>query len=124
MTVEYVGATTMTVDGVDVEITKVDIKDQTGRKVVKTMNRKKRARGFMRGVGEYQITATAVIPTDGTAIDWGAIEDSRITIEPDIPGGVTEIYTGFCVTEVGKSYTVDNEAVIDISGFAIDKMTD
>ena len=80
MTVEYVGATTMTVDGVDVEITKVDIKDQTGRKVVKTMNRKKRARGFMRGVGEYQITATAVIPTDGTAIDWGAIEDSRITI--------------------------------------------
>lgn len=124
MTVEYVGAAVMTVDGADVEVTKLDIKDQTGRKVVKTMNRKRRAKGFTRGVGEYQITATAVIPTDGTAIDWGGIENARITVEPDLPGGKTEIYTGFCVTEVGQSYTVDNEAVIDITGFAIDKQTD
>lgn len=124
MSVEYVGAATLTVDGVDVEVTKIDIKDQTGRKVVKTMNRKKRARGFTRGVGEYQITLTAVVPTDGTAVNWGAIEDERITVEPDVPGGKTEIYTGFCVTEVGKSYTVDNEAVQEITGFAIDLLTD
>ncbi len=60
------------------------------------------------------ITATAVMPTDGTAINWGSIEDAKISLMPNVPGAKPTSYLGFCVTEVGESYTVDNEMVIDI----------
>ena len=57
------------------------------------------------------------MPTDGTAINWGGIEDAKISLVPDVPGAKPTSYLGFCVTEVGESYTVDNEMVIDITGF-------
>ena len=119
MSVEYVGSVTLYVDGREIECTKIDVKDSTGRKQVKTMNRTYRVKGFTRGVGEYSVTGSAVIPTDGTAIDWGGISDAKITLVPDVAGAKSESYLGFCTTEVGASYTVDNEAVIDITGFAI-----
>lgn len=122
MATEYLGAMYMTVDGKDVELTDLNVTNNTGRKSVKTMNRTRRVKGFARGVGEYNITATAVIPTDGTAIDWGAIENSKITCYPDAPNGDTVSYRGYCVTEVGDKYTVDNEAVLDITGFAVNKV--
>ena len=122
MSTEYIGSVTLYLDAAEVEITKIDVKDSTGRKPVKTMNRSRRTKGFTRGVGQYDISATAVMPTDGTAIDWGKIEDAKISLVPDVPGAKPTSYLGFCVTEVGESYTVDNEMVIDITGFAILKV--
>ncbi|MCP2041780.1 hypothetical protein L1281_002396 [Neisseria sp. HSC-16F19] len=122
MATEYVGSVTLYVDAAEVEITKIDVKDNTGRKPVKTMNRTRRTKGFTRGVGQYDISATAVVPTDGSAPNWGDIDDAKITLVPDVPGAAPESYLGFCVTEVGKSYTVDNELVVDISGFAVRKV--
>ena len=122
MSTEYVGSVTMYVGATEVEITKIDIKDSTGRKPVKTMNRSRRTKGFTRGVGQYDITATAVMPTDGTAVDWGSIEDAKITLVPDVKGAKPTSYLGFCVMETGESYTVDNELLIDITGFAVRKV--
>ncbi len=122
MSTEYIGSVTLYLDAAEVEITKIDVKDSTGRKPVKTMNRSRRTKGFTRGVGQYDITATAVMPTDGTAINWGSIEDAKISLVPDVTGAKPTSYLGFCVTEVGESYTVDNEMVIDITGFAIRKV--
>ena len=122
MSTEYIGSVTLYLDAAEVEITKIDVKDSTGRKPVKTMNRSRRTKGFTRGVGQYDITATAVMPTDGTAINWGSIEDAKISLVPDVPGPKPTSYLGFCVIEVGESYTVDNEMVIDITGFAIRKV--
>ena len=73
MSTEYIGSVTLYLDAAEVEITKIDVKDSTGRKPVKTMNRSRRTKGYTRGVGQYDITATAVMPTDGTAINWGSI---------------------------------------------------
>ena len=122
MSTEYVGSVTMYVGATEVEITKIDVKGSTGRNPVKTMNRSRRTKGFTRGVGQYDITATAVMPTDGTAVDWGSIEDAKITLVPDVKGAKPTSYLGFCVMETGESYTVDNELLIDITGFAVRKV--
>ena len=89
-----------------------------------TTNRPQNQPAFVGAVGlhtldelarrQYDITATAVMPTDGTAINWGSIEDTKISLMPNVPGAKPTSYLGFCVTEVGESYTVDNEIVIDI----------
>lgn len=122
MSTEYVGSITLYFDSTEAEITKIDVKDSTGRKPVKTMNRSRRVKGFTRGVGQYSISITAVELTDGTVIDWGKIEDGKISLVPDVRGAKTTSYLGFCVEETGESYTVDNEKVIDITGFAIRKV--
>ena len=67
MSTEYVGSVILYLGANEVEVTKIDVKDNTGKKPVKTMNRPRRVKGFTRGVGQYDITFTAVVPTDGTA---------------------------------------------------------
>jgi len=42
MSTEYIGSVTLYLDAAEVEITKIDVKDSTGRKPVKTMNRSRR----------------------------------------------------------------------------------
>ena len=122
MSTEYVGSVTLYVGATEVEVTKIDVKNITGKKPVKTMNRTRRVKGFPRGVGQYNISFTAVVPTDGTDIDWGKIDDAKISLVPDIKGARTTSYLGFCAEEAGESYTVDNELVIDVTGFAARKV--
>lgn len=122
MSTEYIGSVTLYVGSTEVEVTKIDVKNNTGKKAVKTMNRSRRTKGFTRGVGQYDITFTAVVPTDGTAINWDAIEDAKISLVPDVEGARPTSYLGFCATEAGESYTVDNELVVDVTGFAIRKV--
>ncbi len=86
------------------------------------MNRTRRVKGFTRGVGQYDISFTAVVPTDGTVIDWDKIEDAKISLVPDINGARPPSYLRFCAKEAGESYTVDNELVIDVTGFATRKV--
>lgn len=106
---EYLGAIVMEVDGQEVEIESVEMTRKTGRKLVKTMNKSGRAKGFSRGIAEYDLKVVAVIPLTGD-IDWDGIEGAKITIYPLTAGGKRTSYIDCFTEEVGESYTVDNEA--------------
>ena len=103
MSTEYVGSVTLYVGATEVEVTKIDVKNITGKKEVKTMNRTRRVKAFTRGVGQYDISFTAVVPTDGTVIDWDKIEDAKISLVPDINGARPTSYLGCCAKEAGES---------------------
>ncbi|VEH67148.1 Uncharacterised protein [Rodentibacter pneumotropicus] len=79
---KYAGSAVLEVDGIEIEITDLNITKQTGRKLVKTMNSEGRARGFAQGIATWEIALTAALPIDGSEIDWVAIRDAKITIYP------------------------------------------
>lgn len=118
---EYAGAVVLEVDGKEVEVIDVSISARTGRKLVKTMNRTGRAKGFARGIAEYELSATVAVPLTGD-IDWEKIEGSKLTIYPLSPGGKRESYVDCFTTDVGDKYTVDSEARRDIKLQALRKV--
>ncbi|AUI65211.1 MULTISPECIES: phage tail protein [Glaesserella] len=123
---EYVGAIVLEVDSLEIEVTKCDPKVNTGRKGVKTFNSSGRMKGFIQGIAEYTLSITAVKPKteDGTIIDvdWENLTNAKITIYPLGDESNRTTYQGCFSTEVGESYTVDNEAVIDIQLGALRKV--
>ncbi|MDD6910933.1 phage tail protein [Actinobacillus minor] len=121
---EYVGAIVLEVDGVEIEVTKCDPKVNTGRKGVKTLNSLGRMRGFIQGIAEYTLSITAVKPKDGTELDWDNITNAKVTFYPLGNDGQRTTYQDCFTTEVGESYTVDNEAVIDIQMGALNKVVE
>ncbi len=120
----YEGSCVLEVDGVEVDITKMDVKTSTGRKLVKTMNSQGRAKGYMQGIAEITISVTAVEPTDGTEIDWENIKNAKLTKYPLDRADKRVSYLGCFSIEVGESYTVDNESVRDIQLGALRKVTE
>lgn len=120
---EYVGAIILELDGQEVEIESLDVTKKTGRKLVKTMNRTGRPKGFARGVSEIQLKVTVVIPLTGD-LDWGAIEGAKITQSPESPGGKRISYLDCFTTDVGEKYTVDNEAKRDLTMYALRDVTE
>ncbi|MEW9901016.1 phage tail protein [Chitinivorax sp. PXF-14] len=115
---EYLGAIVMEIDGQEVEIESLDVTFKTGRKLVKTMNKTGRAKGFAKGVAEYDLKVTAVIPVSGD-IDWGSIEGAKITIYPVSAGGKRTSYLDCFTTDAGSKYTVDGEAKRDLTMIAL-----
>lgn len=111
---EYQGVVVMEVDGREIEIESLDVTHKTGRKLVKTMNRTGRAKGFVKGIGEFELKVTAVIPLTGD-IDWAAIEGAKITVTPLTPGGQRTSYLDCFTMDVGKKYQVDGEAKQDLT---------
>lgn len=118
---EYLGAIVMEVDGVEVEIESLDVTFKTGRKLVKTMNKTGRAKGFAKGITEYDLKVTAVIPLVGS-VDWSAIQGSKITVFPLTIGGQRESYLDCFTVDVGNKYTTDGEAKQDLSMIALRKV--
>lgn len=118
----YAGSIVLEVDGREIEVTKVDPKTNTGRKLVKTMNSAGTAQGFAQGIAEYTLSITAVVPLEGDPIDWEKIEDAKLTIYPLNQNEKRTSYLGCFTTEVGQSYTVDNEATQDIQMSALRKV--
>jgi len=116
---EYVGAVVLEVDGREYEVIDLSVDHQTGRKVVKTMNRTGRALGFHQGVATYELSVTAAIPKDDP-LAWEDVEGAKITIYP--LGDVTsrESYLDCAVISAGTKYSVDNEARIDLKILALD----
>lgn len=112
---EYVGPIVMEVDGQEIEVTDLSEDVTTGRKLVKTMNRTGRAKGFARGIEEIELTLSVVIPASGD-LNWGGIEGAKITQFPlsGTPGKIIS-YLDCFTTKVGAKYTVDNEAKRDIT---------
>lgn len=111
---EYLGAIVMEVDGQEVEIESLDITVKTGRKLVKTMNKTGRAKGFSRGIEEIDLKVTAIIPLAGEP-DWKKIEGALITIYPVSAGGKRTKYYDCFTIDVGAKYTVDGEAKRDLT---------
>ncbi|WP_274369967.1 phage tail protein [Morganella morganii] len=119
---EYAGAIVLEIDGREVEVTDMDVQEVTGRKLVKTMNKTGRAKGFMRGIATYELSISVVIPLNGD-MDWGAIEGSKLTQYPLSGSGGRRIsYLDCFVTEVGEKYSTDNEAKRDLKMNALRKV--
>ncbi|MEN2427261.1 phage tail protein [Chromobacterium vaccinii] len=120
---EYAGAIVLEVDGKEVEVVDLSISTKTGRKPVKTMNSTGRLKGFARGISEYELSATVVIPLTGD-LDWEAIEGAKLTIHPVKPGGKRESYLDCFSLEVGDKFSVDNEARRDLKLQSLRKVTE
>lgn len=118
---EYVGAVVMDLDGREIEITSLSANTSTGRRLVKTMNRSGNASGFARGVSEFGLSVTAVVPVNGEPIAWETIQGAKITVTP-IAGGKAESYLDCFTLSVGRQYSVDGEARIDIQMQALRKV--
>lgn len=118
---EYAGAIVLEVDGKEVEVIDLGVNTRTGRKLVKTMNKTGRAKGFAKGIAEYDLSITVAIPLSGD-LDWEAIEGAKLTIYPLSPGGQRESYLDCFTTEVGEKYSTDNEARRDLKLQALRKV--
>ena len=55
MAATYAGAVIMEVNGVEVEIVSIKPTTTTGRKPVRTMNRRGKIRGYADGITEYKL---------------------------------------------------------------------
>lgn len=110
---EYQGIIVMEVDGQEIDIDSLDVTEKLGRKVVKTMNRTGRAKGYTKGISDIEMKVSAVIPLTGD-LDWGSIVGAKITVTP-IGGGQRTSYLDCFTTEVGRKYKVDGEAKQDLT---------
>ncbi|BEL74457.1 hypothetical protein SM12BL1_07600 [Serratia marcescens] len=116
---EYVGSIILEMDGQEIEVTDIKEDVTTGRKLVKTMNKTGRAKGFSRGIAEYQLTISVVVPLTGD-LNWEGMEGAKITQYPlSGSGGKRVSFLDCFSTQVGASYTVDNEAKRDITVSAL-----
>jgi hypothetical protein len=74
-TEEYVGAIVLYVDGQEIEVTDIRPQTNTGRKLVKTMNRTGRAKGYSKGIAEHSLQITVVSRKTSrslTGMKWSA----------------------------------------------------
>lgn len=120
---EFKGAIVLEVDGREIEVVSLSVTERTGKKPVKTMNRRGRIGGFARGIQEFELRVTVAVPLTGD-IDWGAIEGAKLTEFPIHENGKRISYLDCHTTEVGEEYSVDNEARRDVSMFADRKVVE
>ena len=118
---EYVGAISLEIDSREIEITSLNVTTQTGRKLVKTMNRKMRAKGFSRGIVTFELSISAVVPATGAPINWANIEGAKLTVQP-VGGGKRVSYVDCFTLDVGEKYQVEGEAVQDLKLAALDRV--
>lgn len=121
---EYVGAIVLEVDGAEIEVVSCSPTEDTGRRLVRTMNRTGNAAGFTRGVTNYELSITAVIPKGGESLDWANIEGAKLTISPATEGGERVSYLDCFTTSVGRQYQVEGEARIDVRLNALRKVVE
>ncbi|HBW16191.1 MAG TPA: phage tail protein [Desulfovibrio sp.] len=120
---EYLGAIVLEVDGKEYEVESVDIDHKSGRKLVKTMNRKGRPSGYAEGVHEWTLKISAPVPKEGGP-DWNSIVGAKLTIYPVTPGGKRESYLDCVALDDAHKYSVDNEAKVDVTLAAMDKVVE
>lgn len=118
MAQEFASLGIVEVDGQEIDLTKLDVRVTTGRKSVKTINRKARVKGFAKGITEYALSLTVAVPLNRAEPDWDNVTDGKVTVEEE--NGKRRSYIGCFTTEVGTSYTVDNEEMRDLQMVALD----
>ncbi|EPL8560448.1 phage tail protein [Klebsiella oxytoca] len=118
---EYVGAIVLYWDGLEIEVTDIRPQTNTGRKLVKTMNRTGRAKGYAKGIAEHQMQITVVIPKNGTEPDWDDMVGGKLTTT-DLDGNPLTSYLDCFTTQTGEQYSIDNEARRDVTIQALRKV--
>lgn len=122
MALEYEGTVVVEINGRDVEVESVNVKRTSLRKLVKTMNKTGRAKGFTRLVEEITLTITA--PAEiRNKYDWAGLENGKVTFTP-LAGGDRTSYLDVFVTSVGRAYKTDSEAMFDIEANALREVTE
>lgn len=112
---EYAGAIALEVNGREFECISLNVDTKGRRKLVKTMNRSGRSKGFARTIPEYTLTIEVPISLKSDELDWEEVEDAKITQYPLSKGGERVSYLDCFVIDVGEKYQVDNEAVRSIT---------
>lgn len=110
---EFAGSIVLEIDGQEIDVVDMSVSGKTGRKLVKTMNRTGRAKGFSKGISELEISITVVIPVAGD-LDWDGMQGAKLTCYPATPGGKRTSYLDCFSLEVGTKYSVESEARRDI----------
>lgn len=122
MAIEYVGAAYIELNGEEVEVESVSPKRSSLRKLVKTMNKTGRAKGFARLMEEITLTVTLPAKLEDTR-DWGAVEGAKVTIRP-LLGGKATSYLDCATLSVGRAYKSDSEMVFDVEMMAMREVTE
>ena len=111
---EYVGAVVLEIDGREYEVIDLNVTHDTGKKLVKTMNRTGKALGFCRGVKTYELQLTAAIPVNDD-YHWEDMDGSKISITPVSGNGQRVSYINCLTQKIGEKYEAENEARRDIT---------
>lgn len=119
MAEEYVGAVVLEWNGKEIECISINTQAETGKRIVKTMNRKARAKGHAQGVATFSLDVEVAIPRSGD-LDWMSMEDGKITVFPVDDEGKRETYYGCAVESMSSRYQVDNHAVRSLKITALD----
>lgn len=115
---EYLGTIVLEVDGQEVDVTTLDVTRTTGRRVVKTMNRTGNAKGYSKGMRDLSLRLSVAIPESGD-LDWDNIVGAKVTIYPLDAAEKRESYLDCATSDVGEKYTVEGEAMRDITMMAL-----
>ena len=83
MAQEFASLGIVEVDGQEIDLTKLDVRTVTGRKPVKTINRKGRVKGFAKGIVEYTLSITVAVPLNSPEPDWDNVTDAKISVEEE-----------------------------------------
>ncbi len=119
---EYVGAIIVEFNGVEYEATSVDEEVKGDKKLVKTMNRKRRAKGRVLLIPEYNLKVSLPIPVEGEP-DWMAFDDGKVTLQ-SVEGGTRTTYQGCFVTDMSGKYKVDGEGTRDLTIGALNRIVE
>ena len=121
MAIDYMGAVVLDVNGREVDVVSFSVTNNTGRKLVKTMNSTGRAKGVCSGIETFELSLTVAMPLGDTSIDWRSVRGAKLTQYP-LGGGQQISYLDCFSTEVGEQYEVDNEARISVKMNAMDRV--
>ena len=110
----YVSNIFLDVDGQEIEVVSLNTTTRTGRKLVKTMNRTGRAKGYSKGIAEHSLQITVVLPKNVAQPDWDEMAGAKLTLM-DMDGNPLYSYLDCFTTQSGEQYGVDNEARRDLT---------
>jgi hypothetical protein len=121
MAEEFVGAVVLEWDGKEIECASISSDISTGKRIVKTMNRRGRAKGHASGVPDFKLSVEVPIPTDGSEPDWLKVENAKLTIVPIDGVGKREVFTGCEIESISSKYQVEGGAMRTLSITALDR---
>lgn len=116
----YVGAIVVDFNATEYDAVELQETVKNITKVVKTMNRKNRAKGRVKLVPEFSLEVTVAIPLSGEP-NWLEFDNGKISYE-SIEGGKRITFQGCCVTEMSGTFKLDGEAVRKLSVSALNRI--
>ena len=111
---EYLGAIILEIDGKEYEIESCKPDHNSGRTMVKTMNRTGRPSGYAEGVHEWTLQITAPIPVND-ALDWDTIKGAKLTIFPVTQNGKRTTYQDCVSLKDSEEYGTQGEAKVSVT---------